>query len=98
MNSALSVGTEFDYLAGGPPNVHRAISHPRKRAAVVTSIRNEGVALLEWVAHYRVLGFDTIFIYTNDNTDGSIALLERLAEHGIIRLRWNETRRMSRHR
>lgn len=91
MNSVIRVGNEFDYLAGRPPDVRRAIRQPGKRAAVVTSVRNEGLGLLEWVAHYRVLGFDTIFIYTNDNTDGSNALLERLAEHGIIRLRWNVT-------
>jgi hypothetical protein len=47
-------------------------------------MRDEGLYLLEWVAHYRVIGFDTIFIYANDNLDGSDALLRALAEHGII--------------
>jgi Glycosyl transferase family 2 len=59
---------------------------PTRRAAVVTSVRNEGVAILEWLAHHRSLGFDAFFIYTNDNTDGSDELLRRLAQLGIITL------------
>jgi hypothetical protein len=57
-----------------------------RRTAIVTSVRNEGVAILEWLAHHRALGFDAFFIYTNDNTDGSDELLLRLAELGIITL------------
>jgi hypothetical protein len=63
---------------------------PSKRAAVVTSIRNEGVSILEWVAHYRSLGFDEIFVYTNNNTDGSAPLLLKLAKSGAIRLIEND--------
>ena len=62
---------------------------PTKRAAVVTSIRNEGVSILEWVAHYKALGFDSIFVYTNNNTDGSNPLLEKLARNNLIRLIYN---------
>lgn len=47
-------------------------------------MRDEGLVILEWVAHYRVLGFDTIFIYTNDNTDGSDDLLLALHRAGVI--------------
>ncbi|WP_084678940.1 tetratricopeptide repeat protein [Methylocystis sp. ATCC 49242] len=57
---------------------------PSRRAAVVATMRDEGPYLLEWVAHYRVLGFDTLFIYSNDNLDGSEGLLRSLAEHGVI--------------
>jgi hypothetical protein len=59
---------------------------PTRRAAIVTSVRNEGVAILEWLAHHRSLGFDAFFIYTNDNTDGSDELLLHLAQLGIITL------------
>jgi hypothetical protein len=55
------------------------------RCALVTSVRNEGPWLLEWVAYHRLLGFDTIFIASNDNTDGSDTLLERLDRCGVIR-------------
>jgi len=54
------------------------------RAAVVVTMRDEGIYVLEWVAHYRALGFDAIFIYSNENVDGSEGLLCELAGHGII--------------
>lgn len=40
--------------------------------------------VIEWVAYYRVLGFDNLIVFTNDCTDGSDALLERLAELGYV--------------
>jgi hypothetical protein len=62
---------------------------PTGKIAVVTTICDEGLTILEWIAHYRIIGADTIYVYTNDNRDGSDALLQALAEAGIIRLRWN---------
>lgn len=57
---------------------------PIHRAAVIGTMRDDGLSALEWIAHYRVLGFDRIFIYSNDNIDGSDALLACLADHGIV--------------
>ena len=54
------------------------------RVAAVVTMRDEGLYVLEWVAHYRALGVDTIFVYSNDNTDGSDSLLRGLAALGII--------------
>jgi hypothetical protein len=62
----------------------------RSAAAVVATIRNEGISILEWIAHNRSIGFEKIFIYTNDNSDGSLPLLETLANAGEIRLIKNE--------
>jgi hypothetical protein len=57
---------------------------PTRRAAVVATMRNDGTSLLEFVAHYRAAGFEHIYIYSNDNADGTSELLSLLAEHGII--------------
>jgi hypothetical protein len=57
---------------------------PTRRSAVVGTMRDDGIYIMEWVAHYRALGFDHIFIYTNDNSDSSDVLFEVLASHGII--------------
>jgi len=54
------------------------------RTAVVVTMRDEGRYVLEWVAHYRTLGFDEIFVYSNENADGSDGLLHELAVQGII--------------
>lgn len=54
---------------------------PTRKVIVVASARNEGIYLLEWVAHYLLLEADSILIYTNDNLDGSDELLRALAQH-----------------
>lgn len=56
----------------------------RSSAAVVGTMRDDGIYLLEWLAHYRVMGFDHFFVYTNDNRDGSDVLLACLEGHGVL--------------
>lgn len=51
---------------------------------LVTAVRNEGPYLLEWVLHHRNLGFDRITIFSNDNDDGSDALLAALQAEGLV--------------
>lgn len=53
-------------------------------SVVVSSIRNEGAFLLEWVCWYRMLGFDHIVVVTNDCTDHSPELLDALARAGWV--------------
>ncbi len=93
----VSFGHEYDFL----PETHiiaawsllfrvnllamRQIRPTRKIAAVV-AVRDEGINLIEWVAHHQAIGVERIFIYSNDNIDGSDALLASLAEHGLITL------------
>jgi hypothetical protein len=54
-------------------------------------MRDDGIYALEWIAHYRALGFEHLIIYTNDNADGSEHLLRCLAGHGVIELVESET-------
>ncbi len=54
-------------------------------------MRDDGIYVLEWVAHYLALGFERIVVYTNDNSDGSEQLLRLLAEHDVITLVESET-------
>ncbi len=87
---------ETEPLAGWGPVailVHVALGlvRPRRKAAVVVTLRDDGVSALEWIAHARAIGFEGIFIYTNDNADGSDPLLHALAEQGVITLIENET-------
>ena len=48
--------------------------------AIAACMRNEGQFLLEWVAYHRAIGFDRVFVATNDCTDGTDRMLDRLAE------------------
>ena len=63
---------------------------PRHTACILATARNEGAYLLDWIAYHLSIGFEHIFLYTNDNTDGSDALLASLAQAGTITLIRNE--------
>jgi hypothetical protein len=52
--------------------------------ALASCMRNEGIFLLEWLAHHRALGFDAVIVVTNDITDGSDALLDAVADLGVV--------------
>ncbi|MEL6167305.1 MAG: glycosyltransferase family 2 protein [Pseudomonadota bacterium] len=54
------------------------------RRILFSAQRNEGPFLLEWIAYHRVIGFTDIILYSNDCTDGSDHLLDRLAEAGVL--------------
>ncbi len=41
------------------------------RTAIVTTMKNEGPFILEWIAYHRTIGVDDFLIYTNDCTDGT---------------------------
>jgi Glycosyl transferase family 2 len=83
---------ELDSLASGVPvNFVTLLCHYANlkvaksgQCSVVTSIRNEGPWLLEWVAHYIALGVKNIIIYHNDVDDGSSALIEALSRRKVI--------------
>lgn len=54
-----------------------------ERFLVFAAMRNEGPFIVEWVAWYRMLGFE-VLIATNDCTDHSPELLDCLAGHGWL--------------
>jgi hypothetical protein len=92
----LHVPTELDDLAViGLDGVYSSFSHMATTAArrcipmqrqicVLATARNEGLYLLEWIAHHRSIGVEGFFLYSNDNTDGSDTLLAALAQAGVI--------------
>ncbi len=59
---------------------------PRRVACIVASARNEGPYLLDWLSYHLSVGFEHVFLYTNENSDGSDELLALLAQHGVITL------------
>lgn len=52
--------------------------------SIIACARNEGPFLVEWLAHHLSIGFDKIFIATNDCEDGTDEILDRLADHWPI--------------
>lgn len=95
--TVLELGTDYDFLAiSSPPPTWTVWQwlgvlalrqiQPTRTVAAMVSTRNEGINLLEWVAHYQAIGVERIFVYTNANDDGSDTLLTALAKHDIITL------------
>lgn len=56
------------------------------KSCIVATARNEGVYIVEWVAYHLALGFEKIFLYTNNNQDESLGLLRELHDNGFIEL------------
>jgi hypothetical protein len=59
------------------------------RTAIVTTMKNEGPFILEWLAYHRAIGVDDFLIYTNDCTDGTDTMLDLLQAKGIVQHRIN---------
>lgn len=55
------------------------------RVTAVTCVKNEGPFLLEWIAYNRLIGVTDFLFYSNDCTDATDRLLDRLADHGVLR-------------
>jgi len=54
------------------------------RITALTCVKNEGPFLVEWIAYQRLIGVTDFLFYTNDCTDATDRLLDRLEDHGIV--------------
>ena len=54
------------------------------KITIVTCVKNEGPFLLEWIAFNRMIGVTDFLFYSNDCTDGTSELLDKLSEHGVV--------------
>lgn len=50
---------------------------------ILTTLKNEGAFLLDWVAYNLALGFDHFLIFTNDCADGTDDMAEVLQDLGL---------------
>lgn len=68
------------------------------RHLVISTMKNEAPFILEWIAHYRAIGFTDFLIYTNDCDDATVPLLNRLTERRIVRHEPNQVLRRGPHK
>ncbi|MDU8945827.1 glycosyltransferase family 2 protein [Ovoidimarina sediminis] len=54
-----------------------------QRFVIVTTMKNEGAFMLEWIAYSRSIGFTDFVIFTNDCEDGTDKIAARLDDLGI---------------
>ena len=54
------------------------------RALAILGVKNEGAFLVEWLAHHRAVGFTDVLVFSNDCSDGTDAMLDRLEALGWL--------------
>jgi hypothetical protein len=74
----------------GAPYPPRLPGANTPKTAIVGCMKNEAPYILEWVAYHRAIGVDDFLIYTNDCSDGTNEILQRLQELGILQHRNND--------
>jgi hypothetical protein len=55
-----------------------------EKTTLISTMKNEGPFILEWVAYHKAIGFSDIVIASNDCEDGSNLLLDALCQEGVI--------------
>ncbi|MDX8348952.1 glycosyltransferase family 2 protein [Cognatiyoonia sp. IB215446] len=85
-----------DYFKHDPVRVPEVapLEVQNDRSAIVTTMKNEGPFILEWLAYHRAIGFDDFLVYTNDCSDGTDTMLRMLMQKGLVQHRENPYRQM----
>lgn len=55
------------------------------RIVLVSTMKNEGPYLLEWLAYHRSIGIGEFCLFSNDCTDGTNLMLNRLDQMGVVK-------------
>ena len=64
------------------------------RVLIVTTMKNEGPFILDWLAYHRAIGVTDFLVYTNDCDDGTDHFLECLTRKGLVQHRDNPFRQV----
>lgn len=51
---------------------------------IVSTMKDEAPYILEWISYHRAIGFTDFLIYTNDCSDGTDLLLDRLDQNNVV--------------
>ncbi len=57
---------------------------PLDQVVAVSLVRNEAPFLLDWIAYHLGIGITQFLIYAEDCSDGTEAMLDALAERGVV--------------
>ncbi len=80
------IKSHFSAEPKAPPKVDASKSKALKndRVLIVTTMKNEGPFILEWLAYHRAIGVTDFLVYTNDCTDGTDTMFDLLDAKGIV--------------
>lgn len=89
-HNRLGTVNEEDAAAPFEPMPPRMLPKGSTGNVIVGCMKNEAPYIVEWVAYHRAIGVDNFLIYTNDCTDGTSEILNRLQEMGVLQHRNND--------
>lgn len=89
-HNRLGAVNEEELAAAFDPVPVRTLPEGRSGNVIVGCMKNEAPYIVEWVAYHRAMGVDNFLIYTNDCSDGTSEILDRLQEMGILQHRNND--------
>ena len=75
---------EAAYIKRSNPGRRPQPMPPEPRILLATCMKDEGPFVLEWLAWHKAMGVTDFVIFTNDCTDGTDLLLDRLHERGDV--------------
>lgn len=81
---------EEQLAAAFAPAKPRKLGKGKTGNLIVGCMKNEAPYIIEWVAYHRAIGVDNFLIYTNDCSDGTDEILQRLQELGVLQHRNND--------
>lgn len=81
---------EEELSAAYDPIVPRKLDKGNTGNVIVGCMKNEAPYIVEWIAYHRAIGVDNFLIYTNDCTDGTAEILDRLQDMGLVQHRNND--------
>lgn len=68
------------------------------KITVVTTMKDEGPYILDWIAHYKTLGVTDFVVFTNDCSDSTDHILRCLNRAGVVEHRFNRVMRRGPHK
>lgn len=89
-HNRLGAVNEEDLAAAYSSAPPRLLPSGSSGRVIVGCMKNEAPYIVEWIAYHRAIGVDNFLIYTNDCSDGTDRILNRLQQMGIVQHRNND--------
>ncbi|WP_137700226.1 glycosyltransferase family 2 protein [Marimonas lutisalis] len=89
-HNRMGMVNEEELAAAYAPIPPRDLPPGNSGNVIVGCMKNEAPYIVEWVAYHRAMGVDNFLIYTNDCTDGTSEILDRLQDMGVLQHRNND--------
>ena len=90
-HNRLGMVNEEEMAAAYSPHPARRLPAGNSGRVIVGCMKNEAPYIAEWIAYHRAIGVDNFLIYTNDCTDGTAEILDRMQELGLVQHRNNDS-------